>query len=66
MAATAIGITQDELKTALEGGQTIAAVAQSKGKDPQVVIDALVASAKTRLDAEVASGASPRPRPTPA
>ena len=55
-AATAIGVTQDELRTALESGQSIADVAKSKGKDPQVVIDALVAAAKTRLDADVAAG----------
>ena len=48
-AAEAIGITADELKTALEGGQTIAQVAEANGKTVQSVIDALVAQATTDL-----------------
>ena len=40
----------------LEGGQTIAEVAASKGVDVQTVIDAMVAGLKTHLDEEVASG----------
>ena len=55
-AATAIGVTQDQLRQALESGQSIADVAKSNGKDPQVVIDALVAAAKTHLTAEVTAG----------
>jgi hypothetical protein len=55
-AATAIGITADELRTALQGGQTIAEVAQAKGVDPQVVVDAITAELKAHLDEEVASG----------
>lgn len=55
-AAEALGITADELHTALEGGQTIAEVAASKGVDVQTVIDAMVAGLKTHLDEEVASG----------
>ena len=50
------GITQEELRTALQDGQSIAEVAQSKGVDPQVVIDAMVAEVKAHLDEEVASG----------
>ena len=46
----------DELRTALEGGQTIAEVAAEKGVDVQTVIDAMVAGMKTHLDEEVASG----------
>ena len=52
----ALGITADELRTALEGGQTIAEVAAEKGVDVQTVIDAMVAEAKTHLDEEVAAG----------
>jgi polyhydroxyalkanoate synthesis regulator phasin len=55
-AATALGMTADELRTELESGQTIAQVADAKGVDVQSVIDAMVAPAKTHLDEEVASG----------
>ena len=48
-AADAIGITADELKTAVQGGQTIAQVAEANGKSVQSVIDALVAQATTDL-----------------
>ncbi len=55
-AATALGITADELRTELEGGSTLADVAAAKGVDVQTVIDALVAEAKAHVDDEVASG----------
>ena len=48
-AADAIGITADELKTAIEGGQTIAQIAEANGKSVQSVIDDLVAQATTDL-----------------
>lgn len=48
-AADAIGITADELTTAIQGGQTIAQVAEANGKSVQSVIDALVAQATTDL-----------------
>ena len=48
-AADAIGITADELKTAVQGGQTIAQIAEANGKSVQSVIDALVAQATTDL-----------------
>jgi hypothetical protein len=48
-AAEAIGITAEELKTAIEGGQTIAQVAEANGKSVQSVIDALVAQASADL-----------------
>jgi hypothetical protein len=48
-AAEAIGITAEELKTAIEGGQTIAQVAEANGKSVQSVIDALVAEASADL-----------------
>jgi len=48
-AADAIGITADDLKTAIEGGQTIAQIAEANGKSVQSVIDALVAQATTDL-----------------
>jgi hypothetical protein len=55
-AASAIGITEDELRTALQSGQSLAEIAQSHGVDPQKVTDALVADAKAHLDQAVASG----------
>jgi len=56
-AAEAIGVTADELRTELEGGSTIAAVAEANGVDIQTVVDALVAEATARIDAAVADGA---------
>jgi len=55
-AATAIGISEDDLRTALQSGQSLAAIAQAHGKTAQDVIDALVADAKTHIDERVASG----------
>jgi hypothetical protein len=55
-AAGAIGITAEELRTALQGGQSLADVAKSKGVDPEKVVTALVAELKAHLDQEVASG----------
>jgi len=54
--ATTLGITTDELRTALQNGQTLADLAVSKGKTGQDVIDALVAEAKTHLDQAVTDG----------
>jgi len=48
-AASVIGVTADELKTALQSGQSIADVATANGVDPQAVIDALVAEATANL-----------------
>ncbi len=56
-AARAIGISKEELRTAVRNGRSIAEVAQSKGVDVQKVIDAIVAEAKDRLAAKVQSGA---------
>lgn len=49
-AAEAIGISEDELRTALEGGQSIAQVADAEGVDVQTVVDALVANGTARLE----------------
>lgn len=49
-AAEALGVTEDELRTALEDGQSIADVAEAQGVDLQTVIDALVAQATERLE----------------
>jgi uncharacterized protein (DUF433 family) len=50
-AATAIGISEADLRAALASGKTIAAVAQDHGVEVQKVIDAMVAEAKAKLDA---------------
>ena len=42
-AATALGATEDEVRAALQGGQSLADLAKAKGVDPQKVIDALLA-----------------------
>ncbi len=54
--ATTLGITADEVRTALQSGQTIADLAVSKGKTAQDVIDAVVAEATTRISADVTAG----------
>ena len=56
VAATTIGISADDLRTALESGQSIADVAASKGVDVQSVIDAMVAAMNDRLAEAVSSG----------
>ena len=48
-AASVIGVTADELKTALQSGESIAEVATANGVAPQTVIDALVADATADL-----------------
>jgi hypothetical protein len=54
--AKVIGISEADLTTALNGGQTIAAVAKAHGVDIQKVIDALVADSQSELDAAVKAG----------
>lgn len=55
-AAEALGMTTDELRTALREGSTIAEVAGDRGVDVQTVIDAMVGEAKAHLDEKVAAG----------
>ena len=55
-AAEALGLSVEDLRTALQDGQTLAEAAQAQGVDPQAVIDALVGEAKAHLDEEVAEG----------
>jgi hypothetical protein len=56
VAATTIGVSADELRTALQSGQSIADVATAKGVAPQAVIDAMVAAMNQRLAASVTAG----------
>jgi hypothetical protein len=55
-AAKVLGMTVEDLRGALEGGKSLAAVAQEKGIDVAKVVDALVVEFKAHLDEEVASG----------
>jgi len=54
--ASLFGMTSDELKTQLQSGKSLAAVAASKNVALSSVISAIVADIKTHLDAEVLSG----------
>ena len=56
VAAKALGVSEDDLKSALQDGKTIAEVAKEKGVDQQKVIDALIADAKTKTAAAVKEG----------
>ena len=49
-AAEALGMTPAELRTELEAGKSIADVAEEKGVDKQVVVDAIVADGTERLE----------------
>lgn len=55
-AAQALGITVDELRTALRDGQTVAELAAANGTTEQAVTDAALAAAKSELDQAVAAG----------
>ncbi|MCR2806210.1 hypothetical protein [Paenibacillus soyae] len=55
-AAAALGMTEDELKTALKEGKTIAAIAAEKGVALQTVFDAQLAVVKEKLTEELTAG----------
>ena len=55
-AATYLGLTQEQLRTQLESGKTLAQVAQAQGKSVDGLVDALVADFKAKLDAAVKAG----------
>jgi hypothetical protein len=56
-AAEALGMTADELRTALEAeGTTLAEVAEAEGVEVSALVDALVKWATERIDEAVASG----------
>lgn len=54
--AQTLGITADEFTTQLRSGQTVAQIAQARGKTEQDVTTAVLAAAKTQLDQAVANG----------
>lgn len=51
-----IGIDVEDLRTALQDGQTLADVAEANGVDPQTIIDAKVDQKAERLATAVADG----------
>ena len=55
-AASTIGITTDQLKTELQGGKSVAQVAQAHNVDVAKVKTAVLANAKTQLDQAVKDG----------
>jgi hypothetical protein len=54
--ANALGITADDVRTALKNGQSLADLAVSKGKTAQDVIDAIVKEATTAINERVTAG----------
>ena len=62
---TTIGISEDDLRAALQDGQTLAEVATANGVEPQAVIDALVRGGHDRAWTKPSrTAASSRPTPT--
>ena len=51
-----LGVSRQDLRTAVQGGQTLAQYTTSLGKDPQTVVDALTNAATAKLDQLVADG----------
>ena len=51
-----LGVTKDDLKAALKGGQTISQYATSLGKDPAAIAAALTTQANTKIDQLVTDG----------
>jgi hypothetical protein len=56
IAAEALGMTADELLAELQGGKSIADVANERGVDPQTIADSILASMKDNLAQAVADG----------
>lgn len=54
--AEVLGMEVDELRAALQSGQSVADIAEANGVDTQAVVDALVAQTAERLDAKVEEG----------
>jgi hypothetical protein len=55
-AAEALGLTQEELRTRTQAGQTLADIAEAEGVAEADLVDALVAAAQTRLAEAVTDG----------
>lgn len=56
VAAEKLGMTEDELRTSLRDGKTIAGLAEERGVDTQVITESYLAQWKEKLDAQVADG----------
>ncbi len=54
--AEILGLTQDEVRTALSEGQTVADLAAAQGVDIQTVIDAIIADMTEHVEEHVADG----------
>ena len=54
--AEALGVTEDELRTALQSGKTLAQIGEDEGIAKADLIDKLVAAAKEQLAADVQAG----------
>ncbi len=52
-AAEYLGLSADELRTQLEGGKTLAEMAEAQGKSVDGLVDALVADAREHIEAFV-------------
>lgn len=55
-AAGALGMTEDEVRSALRDNKTLADLAAEKGVDREVVVDALIADAEARIAEKVSDG----------
>jgi hypothetical protein len=60
VAAKTIGVSQTDLQNELASGKSIADVAKEHNVDEQKVIDAMVASERTQIDAAVKDGSIPQ------
>ena len=55
-AASFLGLSESELRAALESGKSLAQIAKEEGKSVDTLVDTLVAAATKRLDQAVADG----------
>ena len=55
-AATYLGLSEEQLRTELESGKTLAQIATAHGKTPEGLVKALVDAASKKLDEAVAAG----------
>jgi hypothetical protein len=51
-----LGVSRQDLRTALKSGQSLSQYTSSLGKDPQTVVDALTKAATDKIDQLVADG----------
>jgi hypothetical protein len=55
-ASAYLGVSEEQLRTELESGKTLAQIATAHGKTAAGLVDALVAAARKKLDEAVAAG----------